>query len=161
MLGGIETDVNGRTNVEGLFACGEAANTGVHGANRLASNSMLECLVFGRRAALFINETKSKAAANMADLLEGIPNRPRLQQDYTAIRKTVQLLMSEHCGVIRSKPGLLLALEQVSAIAGQLESVYGDRCEYVETLNIAMVAKAILEAALSRPESIGSHYVES
>jgi aspartate oxidase len=52
LIGGIETDLNAKTNIDGLYVCGEAASTGVHGANRLASNSMLECLVFGRRALL-------------------------------------------------------------------------------------------------------------
>jgi L-aspartate oxidase len=68
--------------------------------------------------------------------------------------------MNEHCGVIRKKSGLALALEQIGGIYTQLESVYDDSGEYLETLNIATVAKAILEAALRRPESIGSHYME-
>lgn len=55
LIGGIQTDLDARTSVDGLYACGEAASTGVHGANRLALNSMLECLVFGRRAATHIN----------------------------------------------------------------------------------------------------------
>ena len=68
--------------------------------------------------------------------------------------------MSDYCYVIRNKAGLSLALEQISEIYSQLESVYDDSNEYLETLNIATVAKAVVEAALMRPESIGSHYME-
>jgi len=161
LMGGIETDVDGRTNVRGLYACGEAANTGVHGANRLASNSMLECLVFGRRAAQYISRAHGEGVHwGDGDTLEKLPKRPRVKLDYDKLRKEIQLLMDEHCNVVRKKPGLLLALERINEIYTELESVYDDSCEYLETLNIATVAIAILEAALRRPGSIGSHYME-
>ena len=160
MMGGIDTDVDGRTGIDGLFACGESANTGVHGANRLASNSMLECLVFGRRAAEYINSIKKTGSAGREPSFADIPARPRSRLDYAALRKNVQRLMNDHCYVVRNTSGLAFALEQVRAIAGSLESVYDDSNEYVEILNISTVAAAILEAALNRPQSIGSHYME-
>jgi len=160
IMGGIETDIDGRTNVCGLFACGEAASTGVHGANRLASNSMLECLVFGRRAAQFINAAQNETSPRTETDLKAIPSRPHAQLDYAELRKNVRQLMSAHCGALRQKEGLELALGEVGEILSQLKSVYDDSNIYLETLNIATVASAIIEAALSRPGSIGSHYME-
>ncbi|MCL2201823.1 MAG: L-aspartate oxidase [Oscillospiraceae bacterium] len=160
MMGGIETDIDGRTNIPGLFACGEAANTGVHGANRLASNSMLECLVFGRRAAQFINSSHGKSPPRTAPVLENIPPRQGAQLDYPKHREKIQETMSAHCGALRTTQGLKLALEIISEELSLLESVSDDSLAYLETLNIAAVAKAITEAALNRPESIGSHYLD-
>jgi len=159
-MGGIETDLDGRTNLCGLFACGEAANTGVHGANRLASNSMLECLVFGRRAAQYINATLREKKPGMEISMNDIPIRPRARLDYGRLRDTVRQLMSGYCHVVRKMSGMEFALERVEPILSELISVCDDSNEYLETLNIALVAKAILEAALRRPESIGSHYIE-
>ena len=162
MMGGIKTDLDGRTNINGLYACGEAANTGVHGANRLASNSMLECLVFGRRAASHINKLYSEAAprTEVPPMLGIPPKRQRSKLDLPGIRKTIQGLMSNHCSVVRKRAGLLYAFEQICGIQAQLESVYDDSCSYLETLNIATVAKAVLKAAISRPKSIGSHWID-
>jgi len=162
LMGGIETDIDACTSIAGLYACGEAANTGVHGANRLASNSMLECLVFGRRAALFINRNFSGHINGDVFDIKSLPSRPRPQEplDYKLLRKTLQQTMSEHCYIIRTKAGLSFALERISEIHSQLEAIYDDCNEYLETLNIATVAKAVVEAALRRPESIGSHYME-
>jgi len=162
LMGGIETDINGCTIIKGLYACGEAANTGVHGANRLASNSMLECLVFGRRAALHINQhhKEQKHTAYTGFNTGDLPARPHEQLNYRQLRKTIQQLMSENCHVIRNMAGLKNALKQISEIQSLLEAIYDDSCEYLETLNIATVAKEILKAALRRPESIGSHFME-
>jgi len=161
LMGGIETDINGCTNIGGLYACGEAANTGVHGANRLASNSMLECLVFGRRAAEHVNSSLSKKnrVKPETDHALAAPSRPQDKLNYRSLRKSVKELMSEHCYVVRSYEGMKYALERISAILSQLEAIYDDSTEYLETLNIATVAKAVLEAAIARPESIGSHFV--
>ena len=163
MMGGIKTDVDGCTSVTGLYACGEAANTGVHGANRLASNSMLECLVFGRRAAQSINKLVLGAICGKVTqqaCLERAGSRPHETLDYPLLRQKIQQLMSDHCHVIRNVSGLQLALDGISEILSQLEAVYDDSNAYLETLNIATVAKAIVEAALKRPDSIGSHFME-
>ena len=161
LMGGIKTDLNGRTNIAGLYACGEAANTGVHGANRLASNSMLECLVFGRRAAQHINSAYGgRSSDNMGIMPAPAPARPRAMLDFAALRKTIQQLMNDNCHVIRKAAGLQYALDKIRVIFAELESVYDDSNAYLETLNIATVAIAILEAALKRPESIGSHWME-
>ena len=160
LMGGIETDEDTCTGIRGLYACGEAANTGVHGANRLASNSMLECLVFGRRAAQHINRHHEEQIVHTTFRIEDLPARPHEQLNFGVLRKTIQQLMSEHCHVIRNMTGLQIALKQISEIQALLEAIYDDSNEYLETLNIATVAKTIVEAALRRPESIGSHFME-
>ena len=176
LMGGIKTNLDGRTNIPGLFACGEAAGTGVHGANRLASNSILECLVFGRRTALSINADAASTDGRhlsagkdmpplrsggdlIAEVIDSIPDKPRSNSDFIQLRREVQQLMDDNCGVIRSESGLQFALGRVSSIYSQLESVFNDSNEYLETLSITTVAKAILKAALSRTDSIGSHYI--
>ena len=161
LMGGIETDENGCTSIKGLYACGEAANTGVHGANRLASNSMLECLVFGRRSAQHINLHNKEHTEHTPFRIEDLPERPHEQLNYQLLRRTIQQLMSEYCHVIRNKTGLQIAHKQISEIQALLEAIYDDSNEYLEALNIASVAKEILEAALRRPQSIGSHFMES
>ena len=160
LMGGIATDLDGCTDIKGLYACGEAANTGVHGANRLASNSMLECLVFGRRAAQYINNVRDKNVPQEIPNIENLPRRLHTKLDLKKLRKEIQALMNDYCHVARKKSGLIFALEQVSKIYAELESVYDNSNEYLETLNIAAVATAILEAAISRSNSIGSHYME-
>ena len=179
LMGGIKTDLYGRTNVCGLFACGEAASTGVHGANRLASNSILECLVFGRRTAQSINArfeaddcliSGCKPPQNgqtgihdgdafISGILSAIPIKTRRKLDYALLRSTVQQLMDDFCGVIRNKAGLHLALDQVSEILAELEPFFDESNDYLETLSVGTVARAILEAALLRPLSVGSHYM--
>jgi len=160
LMGGIETDVYGRTNITGLYAAGEAAYTGVHGANRLASNSMLECLVFGRRAAGDINASLEKHPARSKAALPSLPTRNESPLDYASLRKTVKELMSTYGYVTRNAEGLRYAIGEIADMLRKLENVYDDKVVYLETLNIVTVALAILTAALNRPESIGSHYRE-
>jgi len=161
LMGGIETDIDGCTNIKGLYVCGEAANTGVHGANRLASNSMLECLVFGRRCAQYINRNQRDSTySTMIIDLAKLPYRPHENLDYPLIRGAIQQLMNDYCHVARSRSGLELTLNQLNEILPLLEAIYDESNAYLETLNIATVAKAIVEAALNRPESIGSHFME-
>lgn len=160
LMGGIETDHDGRTSIPGLYAAGEAAYTGVHGANRLASNSMLECLVFGRRAAEDINKALMETGTEVKAVLPPIPARKRSDLDYKEIQRTIKELMNKYGYVIRCEKGLKYAIGKIGIVLEQLENVYDDRIVYLETLNIATVAMAILKAALERRESVGSHYRE-
>ena len=158
LMGGIKTDLWGRTAIAGLYACGEAACTGVHGANRLASNSMLECLVFGRRAAEDISKNPPVTPGSVA--LPSLETRERSSLDLAAVRINVQRIMSEYGHVSRTPSGLSKALERVSALRAQLEGMCSSDPRYLETLNVAMVAEAILTASLARPDSVGAHYIE-
>jgi L-aspartate oxidase len=147
--GGLVTDVNGRTSIEGLFAVGECACTGVHGANRLASNSLLEGLVFADRIG--------------ALLASGLPTRRKylpLTGPGTLVtadkRQAVQELMTRSVGVLRSA-------ESVTAAAADLDSyLTGDeglaRTDSWETTNVSMVARVLTEAARLREETRGSHW---
>lgn len=162
LIGGISTDLCARTSIPGLYACGEAAATGVHGANRLASNSMLECLVFGRLAAQDIN-ARIEAGAGPAGTPASVPSLPALpepESDFSALREEIQTLMNEYGSVIRNRQGLETALKRISEIRALLEKSFFPGREYVEILNIATLACAILEAALARKESVGAHYRE-
>lgn len=160
LIGGIEVDLNSETCISGLYACGEASCTGVHGANRLASNSMLECLVFGRRAATKINESLESASPLTKPMIPDMPERPKISPDYAALRMEIRQLMHEHCYVIRTEAGMKKALKRVTEILEYLKSGYSSNKAYVEALNVASIAKEILDAAILRKESIGAHYRE-
>lgn len=158
LIGGIKTDLWGRTNVRGLFAVGEAAYTGVHGANRLASNSMLECLVFGRRAAQRINDDLFRNTYTNDIKLPELPVRPTDYLDYAGMRESLQQTMNDKCYVIRSEKDMLSALDEVDHMLDLLNASFEDKREYYEMLNLCITARAILKAALSNKESVGAHY---
>ncbi|MFZ5973824.1 MAG: L-aspartate oxidase [Bacillota bacterium] len=154
-MGGIATDLNGRTNIEGLYACGEAANTGVHGANRLASNSLLECIVFGRRCAEHINGSRMSAPA--------VPGIERYKEAETAvdlgtIRTNIRYTMTKKGGIIRNKTILTEAIAEIGAYFDTLQSLPMKSDNRIIMLNMATVALAVLRAALKREKSVGAHY---
>jgi L-aspartate oxidase len=128
-VGGIVTDLDGRSTLPGLYAAGECAATGVHGANRLASNSLLECLVFGRRAALAaLAEPASRA-------MSGVRPWTRSQPTVTTVTPEIRRLLWEDAGVIRSAEGL-------------------ERLRGVD----ALLPRLVAEGALARRESRGAHF---
>jgi len=159
LIGGIEADLYGRTSVQGLYACGEAAATGVHGANRLAANSMLECLVFGRRTA---QEVGRALAADMgerkADYTPKFPAKKPFTIEAAHLRARVQAIMQHYGGTVRTQAGLKQALEEIETIKSKLASGTDDRRAYIELCNLTTIAEAILQSALRRTESIGAHY---
>ncbi len=160
LIGGIKVDLNSETRVKGLYACGEAACTGVHGANRLASNSMLECLVFGRRAAANINANLAESASPSDPMIADMPSRPEASIDYSALRMEIRHLMHEDCYVIRSEAKLKKALARVNEILSTLKCSFSSGKAYIEALNVASIAESILSAALARKDSAGAHYRE-
>jgi L-aspartate oxidase len=149
--GGVKTDLHGRTSIRGLYACGEAACTGVHGANRLASNSLLEGLVFAERIA--------------ADVAAGLPPRAEPAPDDRqpglldpAATDQIQRLMTERAGVLRSGPGLLAAADSLRKIGDQ-QSAQPSLPAW-EATNLHTLATALLTAAALRTETRGSHWRE-
>ena len=156
-MGGIRTDLWGRTSVRGLFAVGEVANTGVHGANRLASNSLLESLVFAWRCAhLLLSESPlveagydwpRPTAAGSAFLL------PPERGGAPAERAALQRLMWEKVGISRSGDGLRSAAD---TLAGWSNPANGDTASR-ETANLLQLARVVVSAALAREESRGAH----
>jgi L-aspartate oxidase len=155
IMGGVRTDLDGRTTVNGLYAAGEVACTGVHGANRLASNSLLEGLVFGARA--------GRAAA--ADYSDDAPRAPSTGDDAgpasmsdrnageiaLAVRKRVRRLMWERVGILRTRQSLTRAL-------GEFEQIERARSLRAPSRNFVAVALLIARAALWREESRGAHF---
>lgn len=139
-MGGIATDAQGQTNVEGLFACGEAACTGLHGANRLASNSLLEAVVMGCRIAkVFHAQIKTETRVSVDEKAVLWPNAPEKAEDILRVRS----LMTAHVGLRRSQKGLEQALDFLSAIE--------------KTSCHAQVGLMVTKAALARQESRGAH----
>jgi L-aspartate oxidase len=147
--GGVRVDLNGRTSVKGLYACGETACSGVHGANRLASNSLLEGLVFSARIA-------SDIAATMNEIAEPVANSSQEILLDPQVRHTLQVSMSRGAGVLRSSDSLVSTSSDLTRIGDRTSSV--PCVEAWETTNLFQLAQAILKAALIRQETRGSHW---
>ncbi|MGD9501571.1 MAG: L-aspartate oxidase [Methyloceanibacter sp.] len=149
-MGGILTDASGRSTVDGLWACGEVASTGAHGANRLASNSLLEAVVFGARAAKDI-----AATARPVDLKAARPEplapAGRAQESGEGAERALRLAMTEGAGVIRDEASLRAALAAIAAIE---RSGAADR----RLANMLTAAKLVAAAAFRRKESRGAHF---
>jgi L-aspartate oxidase len=150
-MGGIATDLRGRSSVPGLWAAGEVASTGLHGANRLASNSLLEAVVLGSRVATDIQHLVTPTRAAPIARLERI-DRPRSGDK--AVRRTaiarLRKTMSQHVGVVRDAAGLSHALATLTEIEARAN---GDSV----LANMALASRLIAAAALAREESRGGH----
>ncbi len=155
-MGGIRTDTDARTNLDGLYACGEAACTGVHGANRLASNSLLECLVFGRRCARHING--SDLSPRKAPVFADFTGKKEKQPDFQAYSREIRTLMTQKCGIIRNGKELREAADRIREILDRLHGLELSTKQGQEAYNRAMIAQAVLRASLLRKESVGAHY---
>ncbi|GAA1574495.1 L-aspartate oxidase [Streptomyces globosus] len=159
--GGVRTDLHGRTTVPGLYACGEVACTGVHGANRLASNSLLEGLVFAERIAEDIALTRPAGTG------PGIPVPSTGPLQPAEARQEVQRIMTEGAGVLRSAESLrraAAALEDLYATALSAQEADGKTAvpgtETWEATNLLCVARVLVAAALRREETRGCHWRE-
>jgi L-aspartate oxidase len=155
MIGGVRTNLDGATSIDGLFAAGEVACTGVHGANRLASNSLLEGLVYGFRAGVAAapysaEERRSGSAAAPAA-------SPSELKGMEEIRAALRRIMWEKVGIIRNGASLTDAYEKLLEWRSILEMDFSSRTEY-ELKNMLTVALLITEAALRRKGSVGAHY---
>jgi L-aspartate oxidase len=158
-IGGVVTDVWGRTTVPGLYAAGEVASTGVHGANRLASNSLLEGLVFGDRVVRHLDRYIGRLGEDVRRLQFELPaqsDQPQQRSDIAAVRRRVTELMSDKVGWVRGDEGLLGALEELRATNSSLRLGAAGPPEF-ELLNILTLATQITKCALLREESRGVH----
>ncbi len=152
MMGGVKTNLDGRTSVPGLYAAGEAACTGVHGANRLASNSLLEGLVFGARAALAMRDELRSHRQQPSEAADKRSTR----QHFSSHLPDLQSLMWSNAGVVRDGAGLQRALE---AIEGWQPLAQSPReRQQMEAANLLTVAELICHSALARKESRGAHF---
>ncbi|WAM32962.1 L-aspartate oxidase [Caldicellulosiruptor morganii] len=158
-MGGVLSDEFGRTTIENLFVCGEAAGTRVHGANRLASNSLLEGLVFGRRIANYINNS------NIGELKENDfsyfgKNFKEFKEDVISEVEILRSKMSEFAGIVRNEEGLESLIKYILNKLSVLNEVKLQTAKQIEYYNMLMIGYVIASGALMRKESRGSHYRE-
>ncbi len=157
MVGGIRSNLDAETNISGLFVCGEAASTGVMGANRLASNSLLECLVFGKRA----SEKAASLQAPEFELgnIEPVYLDSNNENVFLAIQNEIAELMSENLGIVRNEAGIKKALKRLEEISKEYSN-HKNEYNLLKIRNTVSICKLIAEAALVRAESRGGHIRE-
>jgi L-aspartate oxidase len=147
--GGVETDIDGATNLVGLYACGEVASSGVHGANRLASNSLLEGLVFARRIAVRLQDTPPPRRPPTQDRRQpGLIDR--------SVVPALQQTMSRYAGGLRTAVGLDRCAQELAKLARLTGAEPG--LESWEATNLMTVGAAIVASARLREESRGAHW---
>jgi L-aspartate oxidase len=180
-MGGVITDIEGRTTIPGLYAVGEVASTGVHGANRLASNSLLECLVFGAQFAELGEqvERSTPSASSSTRQQFVIENWPQDEAVVAQIHQALPILLWRYAGICREAEGLKTAIAQITQWREQFEALELTRTLtelkpgvslslpaqastqirlWAETQNLLDNAALILKSALFRTESRGGHY---
>ncbi len=164
MMGGVKTDLFGKTNVPRLYAVGEVASTGVHGANRLASNSLLEGLVFGARLGDAL-EAETSHLSDEADLSENITigNAGTLlkksDDEYRATQQELKSVMWNDVGIVRCEPALSNAIKAWRHCSSVLNHPPLSRLA-LETGNMLWASAALIESARQRRESLGAHFRE-
>jgi L-aspartate oxidase len=165
--GGLVTGGAGETDVHGLFAVGETAWTGLHGANRLASNSLLEGLVFGEAAGAAILAEVPRGRAPSPARQRALPRAivtgapPALREEARELARAIRQAMSREAGIVRSDRGLATAvnrLEELHARSEFLFSQHGLSPELLELRTLSLVALLVARSALARPESRGAHF---
>jgi L-aspartate oxidase len=169
LCGGVVTDLKGRTNLPRLFVIGEAACTGVHGANRLASNSLLEAVVFSEEAA---KSATTPSPHRGGGLMMNNGERTKLPEinsrlDVSSFRQRVQELMWEKVGLLRTPKKMHSAVQQLKKWEAQILKkekrggvVFTNR-DFAETKNLVQCARLVAEAACDRKKSLGTHWVEN
>ena len=166
MCGGVTTDIMGRTTIKNLYAFGETACTGLHGGNRLASNSLLEAVVFANQAYLKCKKDwSSLAQKSLPAFQEWSAGKAKKIEECILIAHNwdqIRRLMWNYVGIVRSEKRLHLVRERLQVICHEVEQHYHDYLltpDLVELRNIAVVAELIVRCALTRKESRGLHYL--
>jgi len=164
--GGVKTDINGFTGINGLYAVGEVASTGLHGANRLASNSLLEALVVAKFAAKDIKSklkilSETRASGNIPTWRSGNATNSDEQVVITHNWEEIRSFMWDYVGIFRTNKRLERAKNRIKNIRREIEKYYWDFLitqDLVELRNIASVAEIIIDSAMNRKESRGLHF---
>ena len=155
-MGGVRTDLDGLTSLPGLYAAGEAAATGVHGANRLASNSLLEGLVFGARAGSRMQSELRKSATWMFTIPPAHASNAPAEITIERAVRDIQDLMWNHVGIMRSAESLKRAIEKLQAIAPHVAHPMSRQAW--EAQSLSTTGLLVARSALAREESRGAHY---
>ncbi len=164
LCGGVLTDLNGRTDLPGLYAVGEAAYTGLHGANRLASNSLLECLVFAESAAADILTRPAPTDPATPDIPPWDESQVTDSDEEVVVTHNWQELrraMWDYVGIVRTDKRLARALNRVQLLAREIQDYYANfrvSHDLIELRNLVQVAELIVRSAQQRRESRGLHY---
>jgi len=162
--GGVDTDLDAKTSIKNLYAIGEVAHTGVHGANRMASNSLLECIVFAKSCAIAINKSAIKNQKETFKPWDA--SRVSASKEMVVVKHLwdeIRRLMWNFVGIVRSDKRLYLAqkrLEQIQIEINDYYSKYLVNNDLIELRNLAETASIIVKSALLRQESRGLHYNE-
>lgn len=161
--GGVITDLKGRTDIDGLYAIGEVACTGLHGANRLASNSLLECLAFAESAAEDLEATLQKRRAPPALKPWDASRVTDSDEDVVVSHNWLELrtFMWDYVGIVRTTKRLERALNRIDVLKREIHDYYGNykiTGHLIELRNLVLCAELIVRSALSRKESRGLHY---
>jgi L-aspartate oxidase len=165
-MGGIKISLEGKTSIPNLFAVGEAGCSSLHGANRLASNSLLECLVTSREAASYLNDKDLEVSTDNDSRIECIINQyekpqPIAKQDIQESLKHLRKLMWDKAGIVRNEKKLSEALEEICRLKKEFDHEYEcANLEEYEYRNLLVIAELIVKSALARKESRGAHYRE-
>lgn len=161
--GGVLTDLRGRTDLPGLYAIGETACTGLHGANRMASNSLLECIVFGAAAAADI-AASGNTGPPLPALRRWDESRVTDSDEEVVVSHNwseLRHFMWDYVGIVRTNKRLKRALSRVQLLLHEIEEYYGNfrvTGDLIELRNLAQVGQLIIQSAMSRKESRGLHY---
>lgn len=157
-MGGIKTTIDSKTDIPGLYAAGESASLGVHGANRLASNSLLDGLVFGRRAArAALNYIKTAKPISSPRKAKSTKTNSLNKEKLESLRMTIKTIMWHQVGIERNEKALKSARKKLTAISKKLNFTPQNR-EEIEAKNLCLIAELISTAALDRQESRGAHF---
>ncbi|MGA2173066.1 MAG: L-aspartate oxidase [Sedimentisphaerales bacterium] len=157
MVGGVRTDIGAKTSIENLYACGEVSSTGLHGANRLGSNSLLEGLVFGRIAGQ-VPVDKKPTRPGQPPIKYQIPHSERSRLDTADVRNSLRALMWRNVGITRKAHDLKQAIEQIRFWQRYVMDKQFDNPQGWELQNMLTVCLLIAQSALARKESRGVHF---
>lgn len=159
MMGGVKTDLSGKTSIGNLWAAGEVAGTGVHGANRLASNALLEGLVFGARVGEDLENVRPLLLSPFQPSEKKAARIARSDQDYSIAQDQIKETMWSDAGIVRSSDALDRAMKKMKECEWVLSEGASSRIG-LETRNLWMVAASLIFAAKTRKESLGAHFME-
>ena len=157
MVGGVRTDTHGQTNIKRLFICGELASSGIMGANRLASNSLIECLVFGKRA---IEASRKNLKTSPTQVFKPIYHcNDNYAALYVHLKKEISRIMTDYAGIIRNAEKLKQGLNELESLEDNLPREINEYNTLI-CRNLITVARLIIRSALYRQESRGGHFRE-